>query len=424
MSKEEEESGTKPKLLNTRLLTYNIRVSKKIWNCVRYIGYHDKHACAVVITNILACIKKHNKLVYSRRTHRVSSVNHKVSAYRIIKAVDFMSGEEYLVNHIGKSHKIKEKREISYIEPTTKFVERFVCNSSLVDAAIAYMEDCTVIELRDDEDKDSVDFDWTESLKRQADIVRKLNNMNESATITTEDGEILTNIYCRIFNGDFVHGGRYYRADILRLENKDDQRLDVLIDGEPVVEVDFCNLHFRMAAIMNDMCMDYLSMDVYTNILEDENNYVDRRLIKLAVNIMLNAVSEESARLAIQKDINALSKADKEVATLLNAKAIMKLIFDEYDDFSFILCRMASYGKELQYHDSEIASIVLDKMIEAGVVCLPVHDSFVVQAKHRQFLCDTMCNAFREYLNYNGEVFVKVCERLSDGSTRKEIQSW
>ena len=71
-----------------------------------------------------------------------------------------------------------------------------------------------------------------------------------------------------------------------------------------------------------------------------------------------------------------------------------------------------------------ISNEIEDKMIEAGVVCLPVHDSFVVQAKHRQFLCDTMCNAFREYLNYNGEVFVKVCERLSAGSTRKEIQSW
>lgn len=414
----------KAHVLNTRLLTYNIKVGKSVWNRVRYLLYNDKQACAVIITNLLACIKKHNKLVYSRNTRGNGSVKTKVSTYQVMRAIDFLSREEYIINHKGKPHKNPDKREISYVEPTQKFVDRFVNTADIVDAAIAYMEDCSVIELRDDETKDPVDFDWTESLKKQADIVRKLNKMNESCTITTESGELLTNIYCRIFNGDFVHGGRYYRADILRINNKEDQRLDVLIDGEPVVEVDFCNLHFRMAAIMNDMCMDYLSMDVYTNILEDENNLVDRRLIKVAVNIMFNAESEESARKAIQQQINALSKEEKEVATLLNAKAIMKLIFDEYDDFSFILCRMASYGKELQYHDSEIASVVLDKMIEAGVVCLPVHDSFVVQAKHRQFLCDTMCNAFREYLNYNGEVFVKVCERLSDGSTRKEIQSW
>lgn len=411
-------------IYNTKLLTFNIKVSDFVAEQTETDKFKDNRTLGIIVSNVLSCVKKQSKLVYSRNTSvKKKQKKQNTTTYRVIKAVDFLTEEGYITNHIGKASKSADYREISYIEPTAKFVEKFVTEQEVVEAMIAYMEAYKVIELRDDE-KQSIDFRWTEERKKQAELIRKLNILNESATVTTGDGELLTNIYCRIFNGDFKHGGRFYRSDIVRMKNKEQQRLDVKIDGEDVVEIDYSNHHFRITSVLYDFDQEYLGNDVYSNVLDDEDNAIDRWIVKRAVNIMFNAESEESARKAIAKEIETLTPEERATATLLNAKAVMMLIFDEYDQFSIVLCRNASFGKELQFHDSEIASIVLQKMIDKNIVCLPIHDSFVVQAKHRQALTDAMADAFREYLNYTGVVYLKVCERLNDGSVSEEAQIW
>ena len=420
----EEEDNKVANVPNTRLLAFDIKVGKAVRNKVSKIEFRDSDTVGIVVANMLSCVRKNSKLVYSRNNYRKKQKKkHKTTTYRVMMTIDFLSQMGYLTNFIGKASKNKDYREISYVTPTYKFVEEFVTEDNVVDAMLAYMEAYKVIELRDEE-KQSIYFRWTAERKKQAELVRKLNIMNESAVVTNSNGEILTNIYCRVFNGDFRHGGRFYRSDILRMENKDNQRLDVKINGEDVVEIDYSNHHFRITAVLYDFDQEYIGNDVYSNLLEDESNMVDRWIVKRAVNIMFNAETEESARKALTNEIAGLSAEEKAKATLLNAKAVISLVFSEYDQFSIVLCRNASFGKELQFHDSEIASIVLQKMIDANIVCLPVHDSFVVQAKHRQALTDAMADAFREYLNYNGVVYLKVSERLQDGSVSEEAQIW
>ena len=48
----------------------------------------------------------------------------------------------------------------------------------------------------------------------------------------------------------------------------------------------------------------------------------------------------------------------------------------------------------LQYLESTIALKVLKRTTEAGIVCIPIHDSFLVQAKHYVELEDAMYEAF------------------------------
>ena len=53
-------------------------------------------------------------------------------------------------------------------------------------------------------------------------------------------------------------------------------------------------------------------------------------------------------------------------------------------------------GLESQFVDSQIAESVMLKMLKDGIVCLPIHDSFLVPSGHHQILSSVMKDTFRE----------------------------
>lgn len=384
-------------ILNTRLLTYDIKVSRVVSNTIRNMGYKDLTTLGVVITNLIACLKKNNLLVYSRMTSSRKVVSKKgINASKVIKCVAFLTEQGYVVNTVGKAHKIKEKREVSFIVPTEKFIKEWQIEELIEESMKAYEDTIEVIELRD-ENKNAIPYRNTQDVKKMEEVVRNLNHMNESFNIVDGNGKVLTNFYCRIFNESFAYGGRFYKADVLAIKNRDtDARLDIKIEGQDVCEIDFCNLHFRVAAALKDIDVEYLPLDVYSGILEDETNEVDRRMVKLAVNIMFNCFSEETAQDAIRKEINLLKAEDKMKYTLGNASAVMLLIYNAYPQFVDSFCSSESYGRILQNADSHLANDILEVMIEKNVACLPVHDSFLVQAKYADLLSTTMGDCFRK----------------------------
>lgn len=63
---------------------------------------------------------------------------------------------------------------------------------------------------------------------------------------------------------------------------------------------------------------------------------------------------------------------------------------------------------QLQYADSQIALRVLRLLLDQGIVAVPIHDSFVVQEKHKTALEAAMLDAFRQfYPNHKIKVEVK-----------------
>jgi hypothetical protein len=105
--------------------------------------------------------------------------------------------------------------------------------------------------------------------------------------------------YYRVFNGDLRHGGRWYGPFWQNLPSG--ARPKLLIDGEPVVEVDFaaCQLRFMFAYIGLPDPLDGQirpidpASDLY-NI-----NGLDRNVVKLALLVMVNAGSLGAARRAL-----------------------------------------------------------------------------------------------------------------------------
>lgn len=64
-------------------------------------------------------------------------------------------------------------------------------------------------------------------------------------------------------------------------------------------------------------------------------------------------------------------------------------------------------GVHLQRADSDLALAVLQKMEDASVVVLPIHDSFMVAEQHKDLLWSAMHDAFREQFGFDPVIDAK-----------------
>jgi hypothetical protein len=57
-------------------------------------------------------------------------------------------------------------------------------------------------------------------------------------------------------------------------------------------------------------------------------------------------------------------------------------------------------GVFLQRKDSDLALQIITTMREQGVVCLPIHDSFIVTEEHRELLRQTMVECYQAMFHH------------------------
>jgi len=404
-------------MFNTKLLTYDVTIKESTKEKIKHLDYKDKETLGVVVTNLLSGVRRHTPIVYSRRTgEKIVNVKRKINVRKVIKAVDFLTEQGYVENNIGTPSSSPDFRTVSTISPTEKFMNQFLTLDELKEIEQDYLDAIQSVILRD-ADKIAMEYISTDEIEKMKQTVQNLNKLNERATILMKDGTRLSNIYSRIFNESFEYGGRFYRADILQLHSKDgQQRLDITIDGESVVEVDFSNLHFRIAAVLEGMDMEDVPMDMYADVLDDPSNKVDRQIVKLAVNIMFNCRTYDSAKRAIQGEINSLSPEKKQIYTLGNARSVMAIIDQSYQEFVHLFCSEESFGRVLQNLDSHLASDILEEFIIREIPILCVHDSFVTARKNVDFLCMQMAEKFRKRFKIDCPVPLQVSWRHEDGS--------
>ena len=126
---------------NTRLLIYDIVIKRDVSEKVKRLEYKEYNTLACIIYNLISCIRKNRKLVYSRNTAEKCKNKKKITVYKVKKVVDWLEQQEYIVNFIAPPSKDKDERKVSYIVPTLKFVEEF-CDSTEVQrmAELAYQE--------------------------------------------------------------------------------------------------------------------------------------------------------------------------------------------------------------------------------------------------------------------------------------------
>lgn len=206
-------------ITNTRLLSYDIKVGVAVGNKVRMLAYSDKPCLNVVCANLIACLRKKQLLVYSRNRSGLKSKKKSITPKRVMNAISFLEEEGYIDHTKGVGHIRIEKRKISFISPTQKFIDLFEIEHLMQECEKVYAESYPVVELRN-QNKESIVYRSSKEIVAMENLVKKLNEINEKAVICDAHGNNMTNMYCRIFNESFEFGGRFYKADVLRLKHK------------------------------------------------------------------------------------------------------------------------------------------------------------------------------------------------------------
>jgi len=192
----------------------------------------------------------------------------------------------------------------------------------------------------------------------------------------------------RIFNNSsFAFGGRFYGGPWQGMPAKD--RVQLLIDGEEVVEADFAAMHPRLIYAIEGSPLDH-EADPYA--LPKRHGAGQRGYIKQGFQQLLNAGPEATLR------------KPKTLAGVKLGKGGWTRLLEDIATKHRPIARWFRSGRgvELQHIDSEIAEGVLLRMVEQGVCCLPVHDSFIVPSSQKSLLHQTMQDVYAEVLASRG----------------------
>lgn len=184
----------------------------------------------------------------------------------------------------------------------------------------------------------------------------------------------------RVFNENWFQGGRWYGGWWQGLPSKDRQHLH--IDGKNTVELDYEYHHARLLAA------------AFGIELGNEDPYIiegfDRRLIKLAFNIMLNVDAGKSPVAAVRDKF----RREHVPEFALQASKAVDAITTHHRGFE--RAWGTGVGRQLQAIDGEMCAVVQRRLRDAGHVALSVHDSFIVIEEIKQLLIDNMVEALEE----------------------------
>lgn len=316
-----------------------------------------------------------NKMVsYSRnRNYYTQRKCHPLLTYcKVVPAVDALAAGGWLIH---QKQSPGGRGWQSAMAPTPKFLGEL---NRLAGPLPLCIPRKTVI-LRD-KDGLTIDTPQTREVDRMA---RKISEFNEALCATdarTADGLSLGAPVARIFNKSMDRGGRLYGLGSSWQNIPATERPRITIDGEPVVELDYSTLH---PSLLYAEVGTVPPRDCYAI-----GNW-PRPLVKKALLVLINAPNFQSALryLAHCPEMVPLGPADEQDALHIAARVIadIKAIHQPIAKFFH-----KDTGARLMRVDSDLAVVVMSKLMRKGILALPVHDSFLVQARHADTLEDTM----------------------------------
>jgi hypothetical protein len=284
--------------------------------------------------------------------------------------------------------------EIAAADPTSGRQSTFRATPALIEALgdapprAAKRKPRALIQLRD-EDKQPIDYRDTDDTDRMRRRLLRVNEMVESVRLEVPPdagerrGDLLiigdgavnlgnTTLY-RVFNIEFKNGGRFYGHFVQGLP-KEIRRL-ITLNGEHVSEPDYPAHHLRILYALEG---EPLPGDPY------EVDGWERPIAKVALLIMINAPSWQSARGAIMYRFGLRQdEARQLVQALKHRHAPIAKHFQ------------SGAGCWLQCYDSRMADSILSEATRQGIPVVPIHDSFVTAARHENRVWELMETAFQ-----------------------------
>ena len=213
---------------------------------------------------------------------------------------------------------------------------------------------------------------------------------------------------------NFHCGGRYYAASVLGNSWQGitkSERSTLTINSKKTVELDYKSIHINLLydlylfnRIQSDPYEVYVD-NINETLFDDElyvSDKIPRNISKLILLTAINAKNHKELLSSIRYEINYKDqkrthrkyKGVKESKWFKDLDNTVREVIASNSEIAEFL--NSDKGIELQRWDSDIATEVLEHFTRKGIVCLPVHDSFIVEEQYEKELKTVMEDAYKD----------------------------
>ena len=315
----------------------------------------------------------------------------------MIKVLDALAKKKYIDQNIGWLDRSRGIGRITRIISTKKLIQKIVKEHKIKKSHIQRCrnQECLILKNKIDGKNVEVDYKDNKQTKLMRSDLLEYNNLlrrshihmpnYKSSDIKVNFEDESSKFVRRIFNNNkWTNGGRFYSGWWQRIKSED--RKFIRINNNPVVEIDFSGLHIVLLYSM--VKIDYwnkIGKDPYN--LSDYGYEMDDRLRNFLKLILLVSINAKKGK---KKDTSQSTKAVREeirtnedldwIKSEYDNKQIEQLINDFADYHNPIKKYFYSgMGINLQYIDSQIASLLINHFTRLNIPILCIHDSFVIE---------------------------------------------
>lgn len=213
--------------------------------------------------------------------------------------------------------------------------------------------------------------------------IQKINGFLSEHKLESRSGVLWGGVTRTFNNGRMDHGGRLY-GNWQTLKEKD--RLDLLIDGEEVVEIDVTACFLFIASAKQGQ--NIAAIDPYSLIpwVEDKNT---RALAKRLINTILFKATR----------LTRFSKGLREEFQVPRSHSISDYTTGIFSTFPFLETDDA-IGFSAMFEESETILSAIETLRQRDVAAFPVHDCIIVNKHHTELAAAVLIASFKS--RYNG----------------------
>ena len=389
--------GKKETLVSNHIVDRLIEEFSRIQGFSRLPSKYRSFVAPVVLSNLYLAGKHRCQVTYSRDKNKQD--------HTVLEFIKFLSEAGYVINTIQPKQMNENDRYSSWCAPT-KALLMLLNLPDTWSIRLADNHKPVIVRTKKNGRDETIQPKAAErrDYTRAGELVRRYNAELDKTDVRYSGLPIACYLH-RIFNEDMKHGGRFYGAMHQTMPKAG--RRAITIDGEPTTEIDYSAIHPNLLFWMADR---EAPEDVYKAIQDATG--LDRGLVKNLLLRLLNSNSDEGFKRTVTKSGNpntkefAAKNPDSRCGLL---EGYIEGVPDHYKGAEFIDSIKSAFpeltdfigqdrlGVSLQWHDARIMEKVISRCLDAGFLCLPVHDSIIVPDSQKEAAAVVMREEFASY---------------------------
>ncbi len=341
-----------------------------------------------ILTANLLNAKNRKPIQVSMSPNKWGKSRYTIAGASTIKIIHSLNDLGYIEMKLGFNDKVKKERSR---ETRIRATEKLLSRLPLIDDGII-KKPIELVELRNDKKKllPYQDNRKTSGIRKKLELI---NGINEEADIRYLNQE-LNPYLIAIFKNTFGRYGRLHTRGYSHYQGySEEERSQLTINGDSVVELDYSGLHPYL--LYAKAGIQYFG-DPYL-IFDDQPQL--RPLIKKLFLIMTNSSEFKKAIGACEywfidhpNDLESLRRKG-----IINSTSLIKQIINHHSKIAHHFFSNKENGLRTMNLDSKIALDVLYHFAKKGIPILSIHDSFIVQHEYKGELRKVMQSNYSKH---------------------------